>query len=439
MAFHLFGSDEAHRIPGKKEQTADQGYVVFHPDYVYIPCQDGKGNPLNNALEVGTHVLKGTLLGTRQPDDFPIYSSVEGTIVDTKKVLTASGMEQNCFVIKADSTIVDHWDLKKPLGDVKDVSNEEIIAAIKESGVIGFGGAGFPTYRKFNSGKTVDVLIVNAIECEPYLTTDYVYGAKEVDYLFKALPYLLKLTGAKEVAFCTKADKPALIQACESGMKLYPSIPMKLYKTADKYPMGYERNLVTLVTKKQYNMIPIEAGAIVDNIFTFIALGKFFTEGKIPADRCITVAGCVHEPANVLTPYGVLASSLINDVCDGISIKGDYKVINGGPMNGNALSSIDYVTFMQTNGIVALKPNKYRAEPCWHCGNCCDNCPMDLQPVQIQIALKRNDVERMIELKADRCCGCGLCSYMCPSRIEVSQNVMKAKAIVLQALKEGKK
>ena len=148
------------------------------------------------------------------------------------------------------------------------------------------------------------------------------------------------------------------------------------------------------------------------------------------------MAGEIPHPRNVLTPYGALASDLIGELPQDEENK--LKYINGGPMNGNAIDTPSYATLLQTNGVIVMKKENRRAEPCWHCGNCCDSCPMDLQPVQIQMALKKNDLKRMKELHAERCCGCGLCSYICPSRIEVSQNVMKAKAIVLQALKEGK-
>lgn len=432
MSFHLFRSDECTHIPGRKEQTVDKAVEIFNPRYVYVPAVDSRGGLLNSLAEEGKVVKKGTLLGLRAPDDFPIYSPVSGTITARKKMMTAYGKEMECLEIEND--LEDQWvELVPP----KLETNDDIINAIKASGVIGFGGAGFPTYRKYNSGKPVDYLIVNAIECEPYLTTDYIFSSadEEVEYLFKSLPYLLKVSGAKEVAFCTKDDKPLLIEACKKFQAKYPELPVKLYLSKDRYPMGYERNLVTLVTNKEYGMIPIEAGCIVDNIYTFICLGKYFTEGKIADLRCITVAGDVKDPKNVLTPYGVLSDDLI-EFCGGATID-EYKVINGGPLNGNSID-VNFATLLQTNGLLVLKPNKFAEEPCWHCGACCENCPMDLQPVQIQMAYKRNDLQRMKELNADRCCGCGLCSYMCPSRIEVSQNVMKAKALVLQALREGK-
>lgn len=435
MEFHLFKSYESTHIDGKKEQTLYKDYEIYNPQKVYIPSVDNKDNELLETKKVGDVVKKGELLGKKSPDNFPLYSSISGKITEIKDTLLASGRVQKCFVIENDNSLDEaSYSILPP---VEDCSNEEIIDAIKNSGTIGFGGAGFPTYRKFNSGKHVDYLIVNAIECEPYLTTDYIYGAKLVDYLFKALPYLLKLTGAKEVAFCTKEDKPALINACLDGINKYKDLPVKLYKAKDKYPMGYERNLVTLVCKKEYQNIPIEAGCIVDNIYTYISMGRYFTEGKVTTDRCITVSGLVNDPKNVLTPYGVLASELIKFAGD-ISSSSDIKVINGGPMNGNTLPNLEFATLLQTNGITVLMDKKERAEPCWHCGKCVESCPMDLQPVQIQLALKSNDVKRMIKLNADRCCNCALCSYVCPSKIDVKSNVQKAKFIVMDALKGGK-
>jgi len=427
MSFHLFQSGESIHIPGLKEQTVSKPAVAFSPDRVYIPAVD-RGRPLDHALKAGDAVLKGTILGTKGPDQFPVYSSVSGKILSVEPVLTALGFNQDCFVIENDHK--DAWvETKAALKPVEEASKEEILTAMKESGVVGFGGAGFPTYRKFNSGKPVDVLIVNAIECEPYLTTDYVYGASQLEWAFKAFPYLLKVTGAKKVVYCTKKDKPALIEAFNTLKAKYPDLPLELKLAKDAYPMGYERNLVTLVTKREYQNIPIEAGAIVDNIYTFISLGRYFVEGKVPTERCITVAGEVKEPKNVLTPYGVMAKDLIA-FCGGETVE-EGRYVNGGPLNGNALESSAYVTLLPTNGVLVLKAKSYRAEPCWHCGACAENCPMDLQPVQIQMALKRGDLKRMIELDADRCCSCHLCSYVCPSRIEVTTNVLSAKQQVI--------
>lgn len=433
--FHLFRSGESTPIPGHKEQTQDLPITSFDPEFVYIPCVDSRGNPLINALEVSAAVKKGTLLGLRAPDDFLIYSSVSGTIEAKQERMTSAGRTRQCFVIHNDHK--GEWDSLSPRKTADKTSVDEIVDAIKKSGVIGFGGAGFPTYRKFNSGKPCDALILNAVECEPYLTTDYVYGAEQCEYAFLAIPYLLKASGAKRVFFCTKKDKPALIDACEKWRKKYSSLPVELVLTKDAYPRGYERNLVTLVTGKEYEHIPIEAGCIVDNIYTFIALGRYFTQGKSADRRCVTVSGEVGKPMNILAPYGVLAEDVLS--LAGFKAEDDLKIVNGGPRNGNVLSDGHYVLLQQADGITIRKKSSFRQEPCWHCGNCCEACPMDLQPVQIQMAYKAKDIQRRIELNADRCCGCGLCSYSCPSRIEVSQNVMAAKALVIQAKKEAKK
>jgi electron transport complex protein RnfC len=433
MAFHLFRSDESLHLDGRKEQTIQKPYSVFEPNAVYVPAEN-RGLPLRGLLPAGTPVRRGTLLGVKDPDDFPVYSPVSGTIVGHEKVFLPTGVETNCLKIENDKKGT--WEIQNPLKESKDCSEKEILDALKKSGQVGFGGAGFPTYRKYQTVRPVDTLIINAVECEPYLTADYLYGCAEIEQVFIALPYLLKAAEAKKAYFAVKKDRPLLISAFEEEKKKHPEIPVELSLLPDAYPMGYERTLVREIVHKEYDALPIEAGVIVNNIATFIGLGMYFREGKPAVLKAITVAGEVKDPKTVLTPYGVLASELIG-FCGGATVK-DYKIVNGGPMCGDAMPK-DYATLLQTNGVLVLSPNALRAEPCWHCGKCCDQCPMDLQPVQIQMALKRNDLERMIELEADKCCGCGLCSYVCPSHIEVTQNVLKAKALVIAAKKEASK
>lgn len=433
--FHLFRSDESTHIPGHKEQTQDKEIISYDPDFVYIPCEDRRGNPLSGLLPIGTEVKKGTLLGKLRPDCFPIYSSVSGKITGRQKRRTSAGIVLNCFVIENDHK--NEWTELKTLSSAENCSGKTIVDAIKESGVVGFSGTGFPAFQKFNFGKPVNYLIVNAIECEPFLTTDYVYCAKNREYLFLGLPYLLKASGAKKVAFCTKKNMPSLIEKCQEMREKYSSLPVELVLTKDAYPRGYERNLVTLITGKEYGDLPIEAGCIVDNIYTLISLGRYFTEGKVADRRCITISGEVANPVNILSPYGVYAKELL--ALAKFTPNDSLKILNGGPRTGNELADDRFILLHQADGITVLKKNNLRAEPCRHCGNCCEACPRDLQPVQIQMAYLANDLHRRIGLEADRCCECGLCSYQCPSRIEVSQNVRKAKTLVIQAKKEEKR
>lgn len=428
MGLHFLKTALSLPIPEHKEATEGYPYEEFQPDFVYIPAVDNRGNPLKGLLPVGSHVFKGTLLGTGV-DDFPTYSSVSGQIIAHKYMMMADGKVRECLEIANDK--LSQWFRRPALPDASRCSKEEILAAIKESGAVGFGGAGFPTYRKYNSGKPVRAIIINAIECEPYLTTDYNYGRMNMGDVFLAIPYLLRLTDAEKIYIAVKKGRDELIEAVRKEMDLPANrnYPVSLKILPDRYPMGYERSLVRSILHKEYQALPIEVGAIVNNLYTVMALGRRFVFGEVVADRCITVSGEVAQPKDVLAPAGTLASDLIN-FAGGPKIT-RFKLISGGPMCGAAHDS-DYVLPLQANGVLLFRPTKVEAEPCWHCGKCIDNCPMGLQPVQIQMALKANNIDRLLKLNAAVCINCGLCSFVCPSKIDVSNNVQKAKALLLK-------
>ena len=426
MGLHFLKSALSLPIPEHKEQTMGRAYEEYQPSAVYIPAVDAHNQPLKNLIAVGEKVFKGTLIGTGV-DDFPVYSSVSGRVLSHKLMMMADGKVRDCLEIENDK--LSQWALKPALKRVDRCTKEEIMAAIKDSGAIGFGGAGFPTYRKFLTDKPIDYIIVNAVECEPYLTTDFCYGRSHMAELFFALPYLLKLTGCKRIIFAVKKDREALIEAAkiEARKKGNRALPFVIKTLPERYPMGYERSIVREVLHKEYKALPIEAGAVVDNLYTLMTLGRRFVLGQVAADRCVTVSGEVFAPKNLLIPYGALASDLINR-CGGPKLE-QFVLINGGPMCGNAHDS-DYVTQLQSNGVLVLKPQNTKPEPCWHCGMCIDNCPMGLQPVQIQLALKSGNVERLKKLDAALCVNCGLCSFVCPSKIDVAANIQRAKALL---------
>ena len=430
MGFHLFKSSQQLTIPSNKEDILKKPYVEFDPEYVYIPLSRG-GRQLKEIRRVGDYVARGTLLAIDN-DDFPIYSSVSGYIQEKKSMEFADG-KMMAFVIKNDH--IHTFEIRKPLPKVAESTKEEIFDAIKDSGCIGFGGAGFPTYKKYQ--KPAQYLIINAVECEPYLASDYMMGNAYMELVFAAVPYLLKLTGARRVFFVVKEERKLLAEIASDASKKHSEYGVEIVRVPDTYPMGYERNIVSYVIHKKYEKLPLEVGAIVNNIYTYMMLGERFLYGTVPVTRCITVAGLVKNPQTVLAPAWVLASDLIN-FCGGRTTKRPTKVIDGGPMTGKAHLQ-DYVTCLQSNGVIVLRNLSDRAEPCWHCGDCCSHCPANLQPVQIQMALKRKDIKRLIELRADECVNCGLCSYVCPAHIDVTNNVQMARALVIQAKRGEKK
>ena len=432
---HLLSTSGSLHIDGHKEKTIYHSYTPYLPPKVYIPAVDRRGNPLRNQVEGNVHVDRGQLLGYGV-DDFPTYSSVSGTITAHKTMRMASGQVSECYEIVPDRD-VDYYRVRNPLPAPQECTNDQIMSAIKDSGCIGQGGAGFPTYLKYKTDRKIRYIIVNAVECEPYLTADVTYSMANLKYLFDALRYLHKMTGCEKIYVGVKKDRPFLIDRIRQHIneKENEDLPVCLSLLPDRYPMGYERTLVKKILHKNYDTLPIEVGCVVNNISTLINLGRRFTLGEVATHRNVTISGEVRNPSDLYVPNGTLASDLVN-ACGG-PIVPKFKLIPGGPMCGSVRMS-DFVCTMATNGVLLLKPEEYRQDPCWHCGDCQDNCPVGLQPVQIQMALKANDIDRILSLHAEKCCGCGLCSYVCPSRIDVSDNVNKAKRIALAEMARRK-
>ncbi len=435
MGIHLLKTGGSLHIDGHKEKTIYHNYQTYTPPKVFIPAVDRNGNPLKNLAEDGAHVDRGQLLGLGA-DDFPTYSSVCGRIVGHKLMRLGNGRVQDCFEIRTDIN-ADYYRAKAPLPAPEICSATQIINAIKDSGVVGMGGAGFPTYLKYKTDKPIRYIIVNAVECEPYLTADVSYSMGNLQPLFYALHYLQRLTACEKIYIAVKKDRPFLIDRLKSEIKDKENrkLPVSLALLPDRYPMGYERTLVKKILHKEYETLPIEVGCVVNNISTLINVGIRFMTGEVATSRNVTVSGSVQNPLDLYVPVGCLASDLINH-CGGPTV-GEFKLISGGPMCGSAFQS-DFVCTMGTNGVLVLPPAHNKPDPCWHCGDCSNHCPVGLQPVQIQLALKAGNVDRLVELHADKCASCGLCSYVCPSRIDVSGNIAEAKKLALEEIAKRK-
>lgn len=434
--FHLLGSDGMTRIDGHKHPQADNPIITYEPDKVYICCLDNKGIPLTEQLKVGDEVKVGTKLGVRSDFGLPVYSSVSGKIIAIeKKTSTVLGRLVDHFVIQNDKK-----GTKENLLPLKDTSKEGVVNKLKEGSIVGLGGAGFPTFIKYNlrPGQHVDTLLVNAVECEPYLTTDYLEGSRAIEDMFYALPILCKIVSIKEAIIAVKENKPLLIETVKKAIEdhKFTDLKVTLKLVKDRYPMGFERTLIREVLHREYNILPSECGVIENNIQTLEAAGRLFKDGSIISRRVITIAGeGVNKQFNVDVPVGTIVDEII--VNNGGYAAEEIKIVNGGPMCGKALLTCEVPVLLQSGGYTIMKRYDLRAEPCWKCGACVDHCPMGLQPVQIQMALKRNDIERCHDLQVEKCVECGLCSFICPSHIDVSANMSKAKLLARFKFKPG--
>lgn len=421
----IFSSRGRKHLNGHKDLTHSNDYIDLSSSVknVYFPVITPNRKDIEILVKEGDEVKVGTRIGTRTDFYVPIYSPVSGVVKGIEsRYDVASGRPINHLVIENDFK---YAKLDNALKKVTlESSQEEIFAAIKEAGLVGLGGAGFPTYVKYGKPDGIHTLLVNAVECEPYLTTDYHSIINDTAYLLKGAQLLVKALGANEAVIAFKVHKDEMKASILELLPEYEGI--RIVEVPDAYPMGWERTLVKQVFKKEYNVLPSEVGVVVNNAQTVISLGHALVDGETLSKRLVTVSGDgIVNPANVICPIGTPANELI-EACGGYNGE-EINLIPGGPMCGKAVTKDDFPLAPQMGSLTVLQHIKYAQQACLRCGECTMHCPSGLQPVEIQIAVKKGDVERMLALNAKSCVECGMCSYICPSHIDVVENMRKAK------------
>lgn len=414
-------------INGHKELTAHKPVLDLTNDkevasLVYFPLVSPNGKEVNLLVKEKDKVKVGTKIIQRVDFEVPIYSSVSGTVkgIETRySALVGKPVEH--LVIKNDYKYSEE---KLPTIDYKNTSKEEIVNAIKNAGIVGLGGAGFPTFVKYNSDVKINSLLVNAVECEPYLTTDYVAMIKDYKLLFEGINILKKASGASDAVIAFKNNKKELKEVLEKELENYKGIRIVLVK--DKYPIGWEKTLIKEVYHKTYSRLPSEIGVVVNNAQTVISVAKALINGECIHNRIVTVSGnAIKEATNVLVPVGTLASEILSK-CDGVTCE-NICLLAGGPMTSRAALSDEFPIYTSFGALTVMESLNLESEACLRCGKCIENCPAGLQPIQIKNAYDSKDVKDLESFQASKCVECGMCSYICPSRIELTDAIKKAK------------
>ena len=422
----LFRSVGRRHLQGYKELTKHSAIVTLEASegkLVYFPTLAPNGKPITYSVKEGDEVKVGTKIGQRTDFEVPLYSSVSGKVLANKNVFSPQ-------VNRAIPHLVIESDGKNekavPLKTVTlDDSKEDIFEAIKQAGIVGMGGAGFPTYVKYNNPKGINTLIVNGVECEPFLTTDFVTMQQDVDNLILGCKYLMKASEAKNTIIAIKVHKDEVRDAINAKLKDEPTIMVQ--EVPDVYPMGWEKVLIKEITGKEYERLPAEAGVVINNGQSVISIGQVLSTGEPISLRTITVSGnVIKNPTNVVCPIGTLASEII-EALGGIT--DEATLIPGGPMCGRSVKTDEFPILMQMGSLTLLKPVKIVEEACLRCGSCTMHCPAGLQPVEIRNAFKAKDTERTIKLNVMSCVECGMCSYSCPSKIQLTETMKNAKTV----------
>ncbi|HAE15700.1 MAG: RnfABCDGE type electron transport complex subunit C [Solobacterium sp.] len=420
-----------HHLEGHKDLTAHKDVLILEePDDLYIPLVNGRASctPL---VQPGDEVKVGTKLG--EPVDHwyvPVFSPVSGTVVGVEKRMSASLKPTDHLHIKNDhkGTAVRAFE---PF-DYESATREEVLEFTKKAGMLGLGGAGFPTFMKYSKPENIDLFIINAVECEPYLTADYRNSMENASLMKAGALALLKLSTAPKGAIAVKEDKHDLIDVLKTT---FAGTPIEVKTVKDIYPAGWERTLVYMLTGRRYDRLPAEAGCILNNVSTCIALGDAMINGRPITHKYVTVSGDgVKDPHNVYCPVGTPSAALVK-ACGGYTAE-DCLLIAGGPMMGRAIPNEVFVIGPANNGLTVLQNKEVKTVKCLRCGRCTETCPSGLEPVRINQYEKIKDLDALKKLDIMSCIECGMCTYICPSNIDVTEGIRRAKRyLTLQAKK----
>lgn len=417
-----------------KELSKDVAIKEVLPkgDMVY-PVSQHIGAPANPIVAVGDNVLKGQMIA--EAGGFvssPIYSSVSGKVKAIENRRVATGDMVKCIVIENDGNFIETG--FETVDDVTKLSKEEIIEKVKNAGVVGMGGAGFPTHVKLSPKEPdkIEYIIVNGAECEPYLTSDYRRMLENPEELIGGLKIILQLFDNAKGIIGIEDNKPDCIEKLTqltSGESRIEVCPLKT-----KYPQGGERQLIFAATGRAINskMLPADAGCIVDNVETIIAIYNAVKNGLPVMKRISTVTGdAVKNPSNFLYSIGTSYQELI-DAAGGFKSQPE-KIISGGPMMGFAMFDLNVPVTKTSSSILALTRDEVAEnEPtaCIRCGRCVQACPGNLVPQKMAQAAMHNDYDTFVKLNGMECYECGSCTYVCPAKRPLTQTFKQARQYV---------
>ena len=429
------------KVPHKKNTANCVPVRLSVPETVRIPMSMHIGKPAKVAVKRGDTVKVGQLIG--EADGFisaPVHSSVSGTVAKIEEMTLSNGAKGQCVVIDTDGEQAVFEGVKPP--EVHDL--DSFTEAVRQSGAVGLGGAGFPTFVKLSVKdlSKLDAVVINAAECEPYITSDTRTMLDKSGDIMSGIEAVKKYLHPNRFIIGIEKNKPEAIKKMQELASQSEGVEVKVLPSS--YPQGGEKVLVFNTVGKiiPKGGLPLDVGVMVINVTTLAFIGNYLKTGMPLVNKCVTVDGsAVKEPKNVIAPIGMSIADVLEQ--SGGTKSEVAKALYGGPMMGLAVPSLDSPILKNTNAITAMdikEATPPKTTPCIRCGACLNHCPLRLDPREIARAYKLGSVEDLQTLHVDLCMECGCCSYICPAHRPLVQTNKLAKALlrVNQAKKEGK-
>ncbi len=448
MIRQLFRYKGGVKLPEHKQESTQQPIQkIALPDRLTLPLQQHIGAAAIPVVSVGEQLLKGQMIAKSGGHiSAPVHAPTSGKVVEIGEfaIPHPSGLKAPCIVIEVDGN--DAWcDHRKPVGDCHNYTPEQIREYIRNAGVVGLGGAGFPSFLKLTVGRdrVVETLILNGAECEPFISCDDLLMRERAEEIMKGLMIMKHALMAQACVIGIEQNKPQAAAALRKAITAL-AVEVEVVEVPTLYPTGGEKQLIKILTNKEIppKSLPIEKRVVVHNVGTAAAVYRAICLGEPLIDRVITVTGAVKNPGNYEIPFGISAAQLLEQV--GVEKESIERIIHGGPMMGFALNTLDIPLIKTSNCLLVTDPktvpllNKQLALACIRCGSCADVCPINLLPQQLYWYSRAKDFDKAQDYNLFDCIECGCCDYVCPSQIPLVQYFRFAKTSIWQAEQDKK-
>lgn len=419
---------------GKKELKNAPITKYLDPNFAYYPITSGRCAEGESYVQEGDLVKVGQKIGLRKAAFFeqPIHATVSGKVTGFEAHKDQTGKLVECIVVENDKHDTFHESVfDRTDEEIEALTGEDYIQITKEAGLVGLGGAAFPTYIKLKSPNPVHTIVVNGVECEPYLVNDYELMMNKPRSIIQGLVYVMKATGAKKGVIAIKKKYTEVYERLDLALKEFADYDIVIQNVGNHYPQGWELDTIkhAIGVKVPQGELTSKYGILIFNVSTLASIYAAVKKRRPVLERFFTVSGDGVHNKN----FRVRIGTMVNEM---IELAGGYKdlerpkvMILGGPMMGANTTSDNIVMTHTTTSVIVLNEQPRVEEPCIHCAACVYSCPVEIQPVQIMNAFKHQDVDAIKDLKVNKCIECGLCSFVCPSKIHLTEYMRQSKRI----------